>query len=178
MRSRYKISEKDGIYFVTSTITEWLPVFTSEKYFEIIIGSLQFCKEKRCFNLYAYVILDNHFHLVASAPDLSETMTSMKKYTAHEIIRQLEEDKKEWLLNQLAYYKKRHKKKSTHQVWQEGFHPQLLINEDMLIQKIDYMHHNPVKRGFVDLPEHWRYSSARNYILNDHSIIEVDVLLV
>ena len=120
----------------------------------------------------------NHFHLVASAPDFSKTMTSMRKYTAHEIIKKLEEDKKEWLLNQLAYYKKRHKRESTHQVWQEGYHPQLLINEDMLIQKIDYMHHNPVKRGFVDLPEHWKYSSARNYILNDHSIIDVNVLLV
>jgi hypothetical protein len=33
----------------------------------------------------------------------------------------------------------------------------------MMRQKIDYIHYNPVKRGFVDEPEHWRYSSARNY---------------
>ena len=145
MRSRYKISEENGIYFVTSTITEGLPVFTSEKYFKIMVRSLHFCKENKGLKLHAYVILDNHFHLVASAPDLSKTMTSMKNYTAHEIIKQLKEDKKDWLLNQLAFYKKRHKKESTHQIWQEGYHPQVLIDENMLIQKIDYMHHNPVK---------------------------------
>ena len=178
MRSRYKISEENGFYFATSTITEWLPVFTSERYFEIIVSSLQFCIENKGLKLYAYVILDNHFHLVVSAPDLSKTMTSMKKFTAHEIIKQLKEDKKEWLLNQLAYYKKRHKKGSIHQVWQEGFHPQLLVTEEMLIQKINYLHKNPVKRGFVDSPEYWRFSSARNYLLNDHSIIEVEVLSV
>lgn len=34
----------------------------------------------------------------------------------------------------------------------------------MMIQKIDYIHNNPVKRGFVDHAEDWRYSSARNYL--------------
>jgi hypothetical protein len=39
----------------------------------------------------------------------------------------------------------------------------LIQNDDMMRQKIDYIHDNPVKRGFVDEPRHWRYSSARNY---------------
>jgi len=47
-------------------------------------------------------------------------------------------------------------------------------NEDMLRQKIEYVHNNPVKRGYVDVPEHWRYSSARNYVAGDHSLIRVD----
>jgi hypothetical protein len=33
----------------------------------------------------------------------------------------------------------------------------------MLLQKIEYIHNNPVRRGYVDEPKHWRYSSARNY---------------
>jgi REP element-mobilizing transposase RayT len=52
---------------------------------------------------------------------------------------------------------------SDHQVWQEGFHPKQIIGDSMMIQKIEYIHNNPVKRGFVDFPEDWRYSSARNY---------------
>jgi hypothetical protein len=47
----------------------------------------------------------------------------------------------------------------------------------MLFQKIEYIHYNPVKRGYVDEPEYWRYSSARNYLNDDHTIIEVDCSL-
>jgi hypothetical protein len=79
-------------------------------------------------------------------------------------------------LNQLAYYKKRHKTKSDYQVWQEGYHPELITSEPMLKQKMDYIHHNPVKRGLVAAPEHWLYSSARNYLLGDSAIIRLDPL--
>ena len=50
-----------------------------------------------------------------------------------------------------------------YQVWQEGSHPQEIYGEKMLIQKIDYIHNNPVRRGYVDEAREWRYSSARNY---------------
>ncbi len=53
-----------------------------------------------------------------------------------------------------------------------------MMNEKMLVQKIEYIHFNPVKRGYVESPEHWRYSSARNFLLEDHSIIEIDSLTV
>ena len=68
------------------------------------------------------------------------------------------------ILDQLAFYKKAHKTETQYQFWQEGVHPELLQSEDMVRQKINYIHQNPVKRGYVDLPEHWRYSSARDYI--------------
>ena len=46
---------------------------------------------------------------------------------------------------------------------QEGSHPKLIQNEEMMRQKLDYMHFNPVERGYIDDPIYWRYSSARNY---------------
>ncbi len=70
------------------------------------------------------------------------------------------------ILEQFAFYKKKHKTDRTYQVWEEGSHPQLIQNDEMLIQKLDYIHQNPVKRGYVDEPVHWRYSSARNYAGN------------
>lgn len=178
MRSRYKITEKEGIYFVTSTIVEWIPVFTTRKYFDIVIDSLRFCKDHKGLRLYAFVILENHFHLVVSAQELSAALASLKMFTAKEIINALKQDNKHWLLNQLAFFKKRNKIASEFQVWQEGFHPQLMLNEKMLNQKIEYIHQNPVRYGFVDEPEHWCYSSARNYHSDDHSIIETDELPV
>ena len=38
------------------------------------------------------------------------------------------------------------------------------------------MNENPVRKGYVDRPEYWIYSSARNYYLNDHSVMKVDIL--
>ena len=177
MRSRYKITQDDGIHFVTSTIVEWIPVFTSKNYFDILIKSLEFSRSNKGMKLYAFVILDNHFHLIVSGQNLSQIIGAIKGFTSRQIIEQLKMDKKEWLLNQLAFYKKRHKTASTFQVWQEGFHPQLMFDDEVLAQKVDYIHFNPVKRGFVESPEYWRYSSARNYLKEDHSIIEIDSLL-
>jgi len=72
----------------------------------------------------------------------------------------------------LAFFKRAHKQETTYQVWEEGNHPQIIESEVVMRQKLDYIHHNPVKRGYVDQPEHWRYSSARNYAGQD-GLIEV-----
>ena len=174
MRSRYKITEEDGLYFISSTIVEWIPVFTSVNYFEILIDSMKHCQKNKNLKIYAFVILENHFHMIVVSERLLRTIQSLKRHTAQEIIMAVENQEKKWLLNQLAFYKKRHKIHSAHQIWQEGFHPELILNDKMLIQKFDYIHQNPVKKGYVDKPEHWRYSSARNFILDDHSVIELD----
>jgi putative transposase len=63
----------------------------------------------------------------------------------------------------LRYFKARHKTDREYQVWQEGSHPKQIQDDEMLLQKMEYMHFNPVKRGYVDDPVHWRHSSARNY---------------
>ncbi len=168
--------DADGICFVTSTVIEWLPVFTTLKYCDIIIDWLKFCQQNRGLKLFAFFILDNHIHLVATAEEFSKVNTSLKKYTARQIIDELKKDNKDWLLTELSFYKKKYKTKSDYQVWQEGSHPQLISSDRMLIQKIEYIHNNPVKRGLVDKPGHWRYSSARNYFLGDHSLIQIEKL--
>jgi len=63
----------------------------------------------------------------------------------------------------MVFYKCMHIQDRDFQLWQEGSHPQAVHNEDMMRQKPDYIHHNPVRRGYVDVPVHWRYSSARDY---------------
>jgi len=67
------------------------------------------------------------------------------------------------LLQELTYYKLRHKVDQEHQLWQEGSHPKVIESDEVMWQKIEYTHDNPLRRGYVDQPEHWRYSSARSY---------------
>lgn len=102
-------------------------------------------------------------HLIASAPDLREQISGFKSFTAHKIVDLLAAQNVRVLLRQLHYLKAKHKTDRDHQVWQEGSHPQMIQDEAMMWQKLEYMHNNPVERGYVDDPIHWRYSSARNY---------------
>ncbi len=78
------------------------------------------------------------------------------------------------MLNQFEYYKKRHKKGSTHQVWQEGAHPQEILTETISKEEIDYIHNNPVKAGYVEKPEYWIYSYASNYII-ENGIPDIEI---
>ncbi len=176
MRSRYRIYNNEGLFFITSTIIEWIPIFTSEKYFDILINSIKFCQTNKGLRVYSYVILDNHFHMIVKDEYLSETMKSLKSFTAQKIVEQLQNDRKSWLLNQLEFYKLNHKKESSHQVWQESFHPKEILTDDILEQKLDYIHFNPVKRGLVIEPEHWRYSSAGFYYTGTEGVIKIDEL--
>jgi len=90
-------------------------------------------------------------------------MKSFKQYTAKELLQLLKKTNAKTLLDQLAFYKKAHHQATNYQVWEEGYHPQLIQSEIMMRDKNTYIHHNPVKRGYVDDAIHWRYSSARDY---------------
>jgi hypothetical protein len=67
------------------------------------------------------------------------------------------------ILRQLRAHKLAHKTKSDYQVWQEGSYPKQMTSNEMMRLKLEYMHNNPVKRGYVVDPLHWRYSSAGSY---------------
>jgi REP element-mobilizing transposase RayT len=163
MRTRYKIIDTDKIYFITATIIEWLPVFTRKPYFEVLIDSFNYSRTNKGLKIYAYVIMDNHFHLICQGDDLGKIIKEIKSHTAREIIKLAEQNNKTWLLNQLSFYKLKHKVDSIYQVWQEGNHPKQISSAEMLRQKMDYLHHNPVRAGLADKPEDWPYSSARNW---------------
>jgi len=162
-RSRYKIYEPNHSHFVTCTILHWIPLFTRVESVQIVLDALTFLKEKDNLKVYAYVILENHLHLVVQSDDLGKTMESFKKFTAKKLLEMLQREKVTTILEQLAFYKKAHHTQKNYQVWEEGYQPKLLQSDAMMISKIKYIHNNPVKRGYVDEAVHWRYSSARDY---------------
>lgn len=162
-RSSYKILDTGFPYFMSSTFVEGFPLFADPTIAQIVLDSLTFLQNRREVTLYAYVLMENHFHIIAQSDDLSEKMRRFKSYTARETIDIFTGRKRSRYLKQLASAKLRHKIESTYQVWQESFHPKQVSSNNIMIQKLNYIHYNPVKRGYVDRPEDWRYSSARNY---------------
>ena len=153
-RSRYRILNGQSPHFMTATINHWLPIFTRPATVNIVLDSWRFLQRETGFTLYGYVILENHLHLIAASDDLSRDMQRFKSYTAKEIIAYLEQRPSTKILELLALFKRRHKTESTYQVWEEGNHPQIIETEAVMRQKLEYIHQNPVKRGYVDLPEH------------------------
>ncbi len=59
-------------------------------------------------------------------------------------------------------------------VWSKRFHDEVIRNQEMFLSRLRYIHNNPVEAGLVSRPEEYKYSSARDYILGDDSILSVD----
>lgn len=173
-RTSYKVYDTQYPYFLTCNIVDWLPLFSIPEAAEIVLDSLTFHIEERNLVLFAYVIMENHIHLIAQSDELQKNMRTFKSYTAREIINHLKTCGHSFYLRKLKDRKLDHHRDSEFQVWQEGYHPKQIVGDKMMMQKLEYIHQNPVKRGYVDKPEYWRYSSARNYLGND-GVIKVEV---
>jgi putative transposase len=174
-RSHYRVLGAQP-HFITCSTVQWMPIFSKPELVAILLDSLRFLQTQQRLTLYGYVIMENHLHLIAAAEDLAKQMSNFKSFTARSMIDWLRSyQPKSYWLQQLAAAKQCHKTGQRYQLWQEGCHPQMIVSEAMLRQKLDYIHNNPIKRGYVDDPAHWRYSSYRNY-LGLPGLLEVTIL--
>ncbi|MGA1264299.1 MAG: transposase [Prochlorothrix sp.] len=138
-RSRYQITEPDRPHFLTCTVIEWLPIFTRPEAVAIVLDSWSHLRKHAQFKIYGYVILENHLHLVAQAPNLSRCMASFKSFTARQLVALLTEHHAHPLLDRLHLAKADHKNDRNYQVWQEGSHPQLISNAEIMLQKLGHL---------------------------------------
>ncbi|MCX2738711.1 REP-associated tyrosine transposase [Pontibacter anaerobius] len=167
MSTKYKLSNPDSIFFITLTVVEWADAFTRRDYCELVCESIHFCQQKKGLNLYGWCIMTNHVHLICSAPRLPDVLRDLKKYTSRHLVEAIKanpkESRKYWLL---WMFKSAAAKSSSHgdyQFWQLAGHQIELSTNQMLEQRLEYLHQNSVKAGFVEEPEQWYYSSARDY---------------
>lgn len=144
-------------------VVNWLPIFSNPTFANIVFKSLKFSQSEKNLKIFAYVLMENHLHLIAAHDDLVDVMRTFKSFTARQIINEMKEKNLGFWLDQLKYHKKKWKHDQEFQLWQEGSHPKQVQSSEMMLQKIEYIHMNPVKRGYIEKPEHWLYSSARNY---------------
>ena len=162
-RSRYRIHSPADPHFLTCTVVNWITLFNDPGAVQIILDSWGFLQEKDRMRRYGYVILENHLHFIADSPNLAKEVANFKSFTASRVLEFLQERGRAFLLDQLQWSKEKHKADRTYQVWQEGSHPEMVFSDGMLVEKLQYMHYNPLRRGYVDDPTHWRYSSAGDY---------------
>lgn len=147
------------------------------QYKYIIVESLAHCQREKGLRLFAWCIMSNHVHLIAKAPPggkLEDVMRDHKKFTAKAVVKAIEmngqESRKEWLLPLLR------KPDGAIHFWQHDIHPIWLRSPDVIWTKLNYIHMNPVKEGYVDEPHDYRYSSAKAYA-GMPAMLEVEVLI-
>ena len=167
---RYLIRNQQAIHFLTFTIVGWIDVFTRRVYKKDITESLNYCISHKGLIVYAWCLMSNHLHLVAAASDnfkLTDVIRDFKKFTAKKIIHRIKnepESRREWMLNQFSFAGRNLKNIKEYKFWKSGNHAIELDTNKFKQQKVDYTHNNPVEAGIVDQPEHYLYSSARDYI--------------
>lgn len=95
-----------NLYFVTTTVVNWVDIFSRPKYKHIIIESLAFCQKTKGLEIYAWVLMPNHLHFIIGAENLEQVQTVLrdfKKFTSKKIVAELLEDiqesRREWMLH-------------------------------------------------------------------------------
>jgi REP element-mobilizing transposase RayT len=165
--SEYRKTHPAGLFFVTLTVVGWINVFDRSIYKDILISNLKHCQEKEGLQIYAYVIMSNHFHMVAAREpdeDLTELLGRFKSFTAKKILNEIKENnqesRREWLLKLFEYFARENKQYDKYHFWQYTNQPTLLYSADVIKQKINYIHQNPVRAGLVNDAANYIYSSA------------------
>ena len=177
----YRVEKQNAIYFLTFTVTDWVDVFTRLNYRIIIAESLDYCRKNKGLKLYAWCLMTNHIHLVCSIEEpfrMTDFLRDYKKFTAKAVlndIQQLPESRRDWMLHRFEFAGKFDNRIEKYRFWQDKSHPIELTTTEMIDQRINYVHENPVRTGLVVKAEDYLYSSARNYA-GLRSIIEIDLI--
>lgn len=170
MSRGWKFHNPAGVYFVSFAVVEWLDVFTRNEYKNIIIDSLQFCQKEKGMEIFAWCIMTNHVHLIfrsvkGQKPEL--LLGDFKRFTSKEIVKAIidnpRESRKEWLLEQFEKAGAKASNVSKYQFWRHDNKPIELWSNDVIDEKINYIHNNPVEERLVYKAEEYVYSSAKDY---------------
>lgn len=147
--------------FYTATINNWNYFLKSDESKMIIIDSLKYLTEKKIIELNAYVIMDNHIHLIWKPLlpfTLSQIQLRFMRFTAQKLLYEI---RKQDISG--TEHLKVNKKDRNYQVWKRNPLNVVLFTDKVFFQKFDYIHCNPVKAGLCLHPEDYKFSSAAFY---------------
>ena len=173
IRVNQKLNE--GTYFLTFTVKNWYYVLDRHNRWNIIANSLEYFKKNRGLKLYGFVFMINHLHLITFSKDTIGFVRDFKKFVAREILKNIRQTEpnalKLFIKKQMVQVRDtepivRDNKsaikntKPTYEFWHKTNMPELIESEKFFLQKLNYIHENPLKRNYVTKSEDWYWSSA------------------
>ena len=172
-----RISLDTPCYYFTSVTHHRLPVFRTDKFKDLMCKALNEARISSEMFIFAYVIMLDHFHIITDGKrKISDTLRYLNGISARRLIDHLKENGPEESLRKLQLEEKDGNYK--HSLWEQNSDKFLLTSESMFMQKVNYIHNNPVEKGFVVRPEDYKYSSARYWLrkpLLDDEPLEMDI---
>ena len=165
----------DHLYFITASIVGWKPLFSETEYAEIILNSLAWLRQEKRTSLFAFVLMPTHLHFIALPLDRSigNLLQNFGSFTAHKILKNLQAENRKDLLD--FFHAHRREKSLEHSIWQD-MQAKNIYTEKFLLQKMEYIHRNPVAKEWNLVQERadYKYSSACFYDEDKQPIIEID----
>jgi putative transposase len=150
-------------------VVNWIDLFIRNEYRQVLLDSWQYCVRNKGLQVYGWCMMTSHVHMIIGTEkdDMQNIVRDMKRHTSislrNAIKQHPQESRREWLLKMMEEAGHSNSNNLGFQLWRQDNHPIELNRPDILHQKLDYIHNNPVAAGFVEKPEDYLYSSARNY---------------
>ena len=174
MAHRFLISQDSPVLFITIVTHHRLPIFQTDHMREILCRALDEARRSGAFLLFAYVIMLDHMHLLTSRPSTtSNLLRVLKGLTARRIIDHLKIGGYDISLAKLWHQKR--DRNYRYSLWQTEKNVLPIFSESMFLEKVNYIHRNPVRAGLVEDATEYRWSSARIW---QNRVAENEPLLV
>lgn len=151
--------------FITMTCLWWRPVLVEDRFKDIVVKSLAFLSREKRVVVYAFVIMNNHMHLVwriLGAHRREDVQRDFLGFTSKQILRILKDENSPMYRRLLVNAADR-----VYQVWERNSLSKSVWSPAVKWQKINYIHRNPVKAGLCRYAEEYKYSSASFYYSGD-----------
>ena len=179
MTQRFLISQDSPALFITIVTKDRLPVFRTERVTEILCRALDEARTSARLLLFAYVIMIDHMHLVTSRPSTtSDVLRVIKGITARRVIDYLKENSHFSSLAKLQHAARERNFK--YSLWQVERNVFPVFSEGMFMEKVNYIHQNPVRAGLAQRAVDYRWSSARIWhgcpLENEPLLVDKDAL--
>jgi REP element-mobilizing transposase RayT len=158
----FQISRDTPAYYPTCVTHNRLPIFQTDKVKEVVCKALDEARKSGGFLIFAYVIMPDHSHLITdNARSTSDTLRFTNGIIAKRVLDYLKENNYESSLEKLRIQVR--EREHEHSVFQHHSNAFEIYGEDKLMEKVNYIHSNPVRAGFVKLPDDYRFSSSRQW---------------
>lgn len=172
MAIKWKHGDEFTMYFCTFTCYKWMHLFEKVNAYDTVYKWFDNLKQNNHHPL-VFVIMPNHLHVILYFPEtgynLNKIISNAKRFIAYEIINRLERNSLNEELDFLhdAVTKAEAKKGQVHRVFEESFDAKGIYNEKFFMQKLNYIHHNPIKGrwNLVNDYTDYEHSSASFYEL-------------